>query len=148
MEMEKIYDRIYRYSFYKVRDRAAAEDITQETFLRFFTHNRKISRGEDMAYLYTIARNLCTDHFRERSSEKFYEELSDGGFSHVFDTKIAVRAAMDRLEERQREAVALRYIAGLSVGETASVMGISRFAVYRLESAALGQMKNYLKGAL
>ncbi|MDE5992614.1 MAG: RNA polymerase sigma factor [Oscillospiraceae bacterium] len=147
-ELTKIYDKIYRYCFYKVRNSAAAEDITQETFLRYFAQNMKISRGEDMAYLYTITKNLCTDYFRKKQSEELPEDYPTEEFSGKSDTKIAVRAALEKLDERHREIVLLRYLSGLSVNEAAETMGISRFAAYRLERAALAEMKKYLKGAL
>lgn len=47
--LAEIYDKIYRYCFYKVRNSEVAEDITQEAFLKFFRHKQRIGRGEDMA---------------------------------------------------------------------------------------------------
>lgn len=147
-ELTKIYDKIYRYCFYKLRNSAAAEDITQETFLRYFAQNTKIKRGEDMAYLYTIAKNLCIDYFRKRQAEELPENYPSEEFSENSDTKIAVRTALEKLDERHREILLLRYLSGLSVNETAEIMGISRFSAYRLERAAIAEMKKYLKGAL
>lgn len=147
-ELTELYDKIYRYSFYKVRNRAAAEDITQETFLKFFAQMPKIKRGEDMAYLYTITKNLCTDYFRKKQPEELPEDYPSEDFSDASDTKIAVRAALERLDEHQKEFVLLRYLGGLTVKEAAEAMGISRFAAHRLDKAALSEMKKYLKGAL
>ena len=147
-ELTKTYDKIYRYCFYKVRNSAAAEDITQETFLRYFSQNPKIKRGEDIAYLHTIAKNLCIDYFRKKQAEELPEDYLAEEFSEMSDTKIAVRAALEKLDERHKEIILLRYLSGLSVNETAETMGISRFATYRLERAALAEMKKYLKGAL
>lgn len=146
-ELSEIYDKIYRYCFYKVRNSAAAEDLTQEAFLRYFAQNKKLKRGEDTAYLYTVAKNLCTDHFRRKPFEELPENYPEEGFADSSDTKAAVRAALEKLDEPHKEAVVLRYLGGLSVNETAGVMGISRFAVHRLETAALAEMKKYLKGA-
>ena len=147
-ELTKTYDKIYRYCFYKVRNSAAAEDITQETFLKYFAQNPKIKRGEDMAYLYTITKNLCVDYFHKKQTEELHENYPAEEFSEMSDTKIAVRTAMEKLDERHREIILLRYIGGLSVSETAETVGISRFAEYRLEKAALNEMKKYLEGAL
>lgn len=147
-ELTTTYDKIYRFCFYKVRNSAAAEDITQETFLRYFAQNTKIKCGEDMAYLYTIARNLCIDCFRKKQAEELPENYPAEEFSENSDTKIAVRAALERLDERHKEIILLRYLGGASVNEASEAMDISRFAAYRLERAALAEMKNYLKGAL
>ncbi len=147
-ELTKTYDKIYRFCFYKVRNSAAAEDIAQETFLKYFAQNTKIKRGEDMAYLYTIAKNLCIDYFRKKQAEELPENYPSEEFSENSDTKIAVRAALEKLDERHKEIILLRYLGGASVNEAAKAMGISRFAAYRLERAALAEMKYYLKGAL
>ncbi len=147
-ELEEIYDKIYRYCFYKVRNSEAAEDITQEAFLRFFEHKQRISRGEDMAYLYTIARNLCFDHFRKKQTAELPEDYPTEDFAEQSELKIAVSSALDKLDERKREIIVMRYIGELSVNETAAAAGISRFAVYRLERAALNELKKYLEGAL
>ncbi len=147
-DIKTVYDRIYRYCFFRVRNSSAAEDMTQETFLRYFSHNKKISRGEDMAYLYTIAKNLCADRFRKNQTEQLTEDCPAEEFADTTDTKIAVRAALEKLDERQNEVIVLRYIGGLSVNEAAKALGISRFALHRLEQAAISQMKKYLKGAL
>jgi len=147
-DLKVIYDKVYRYCFFKVRNSSAAEDMTQETFLRYFAHNKKIKHGEDMAYLYAIAKNLCTDNFRKKQAEQLSEDCPTEGFADTTDTKIAVRAALEKLDERQSEVIILRYIGGLSVNEAAKILGISRFALHRLEQSALAQMRKYLKGAL
>ncbi len=147
-DIKTVYDKLYRYCFYKVRNSSVAEDMTQETFLRYFAQNKKITRGEDMAYLYTIAGHLCADHFRKKQNDELTDDYPTDDFADTADTKIAVRAALERLDDRHAEIISLRYIGGLSVNETAKALGISRFAVYRLEKAALSEMKKYLKGAL
>ena len=68
MNIEEYYDKIYRFCFYKVRNQQMAEDITQETFLRFIKSDYK-EDGRKINYLYTIARNLCIDEIRKQSSE-------------------------------------------------------------------------------
>ncbi len=145
-ELTKIYDKIYRYCFYKVRNSSAAEDITQETFLRYFAQNIKIKRGEDMAYLYTITKNLCIDYFRKKQTEELPEDYPVEDFSETCDTKIAVREALEKLDESHKEIILLRHLSGLTVNETAEILGLSRFAAHRLEKAALSKMRNYLKG--
>ena len=64
MDLEEYYDDIYRYCFFRMRDRSLAEDLTQETFLRFLETSAYHDRGKPLAFLYTIARNLCIDHIR------------------------------------------------------------------------------------
>lgn len=101
-----------------------------------------------MAYLYTITKNLCIDYFRKKKAEELPEDYPEEDFAETSVTKMVVRAAIEKLEERRKEIILLRYLGGLSVNETAATMGISRFSAYRLEKAALAEIKKYLKGAL
>lgn len=146
-ELKDVYDKIYRYCFYKIRNSTAAEDITQEAFLRYFAHNTSLKGGKDTAYLFTIAKNLCTDFFRRKKTEELTEDYSCEDFSDCTETKIAVRTALEKISNEQREVLVLRYLSELSVSVTARLMGISRFAVYRLEKTAFAEMKKHLKGA-
>jgi len=57
MDLEKTYDKIYRYVYFRVGDRMIAEDITQESFLRFIGKYGSLHDYE-IKYLYTIARNM------------------------------------------------------------------------------------------
>ncbi len=146
-ELKNVYDKIYRYCFYKIRNSTAAEDITQEAFLRYFAHNTNLKGEKDTAYLFTIAKNLCTDFFRQKQSEELTADYACEDFSDCTETKIAVRTALEKISEEQREVLVLRYLGELSVSTTAKLMGISRFAVYRLEKNAFAEMKKHLKGA-
>ena len=147
-DLADIYDKVYRFCFYKVRNSFVAEDITQETFLKFFGQQSRIRRGQDMAYLYTIAKNLCIDHFRRKQALDLNEDYPVEDFAEQREIKVAVRGALEKLDERQREIIVLRYIGELSVNETACAAGISRFAVYRLEKAALKELKKLMEGVL
>ena len=62
----KHYPKIYQYCLLRVRDHGYAEDLTQETFLKFFqAFERYKHYGKALNYLYVIAGNLCKDHFRK-----------------------------------------------------------------------------------
>ena len=62
------------------------------------------------------------------------------------DTSLAVRQAVEKLDEDEKEVIVLLVINGQSVGETADIMGISRFSVYRTQKRALKKLKNILGG--
>ena len=64
LDLETQYDKIYRYCYFKLGSRETAEDITQETFLRFL--ERGYGERDALPYLYTIARNLCIDEYRKK----------------------------------------------------------------------------------
>lgn len=60
-DIEILYDKIYRYCFMKLHNPQAAEETTQETFLRYFNVEKSFRIRNSNAYLYIIARNLCAD---------------------------------------------------------------------------------------
>ncbi len=131
MDLEKAYDKIYRYVYFRVSDRMIAEDITQEAFLRFIGKYGS-PREYEIRYLYTIARNLCIDEYRrikpESISEEMEETAAEGGIS---DESIMVRQALSNLSEEDREIILLRHVNGEDVGTISKALGISRFALYR-----------------
>lgn len=65
MNLEEYYNNIYRYCYLHTQNRHTAEDLTQETFLKFLETSNYQDRGKPLAFLYTIARNLCIDHIRQ-----------------------------------------------------------------------------------
>lgn len=152
MDIDAQYDRLLRYCTMKLRDKTAAEDVTQETFIRFFESIGYRDRGKETAYLYTIAGNLCTDLFRRRRETlwddvppRVQEAFSTQDNASVLLDRLSVEAAMDALPAEEREAVMLRFTCELSVAEIAEVMSLSRFAVHRRITSALKTLRKELE---
>lgn len=145
VDMQEQYDKIYRYCYYKVINSVLAEDLTQETFLKYFAQNDYIERGKMLAYLYTIARNLCVDAFRKTQPEILMEDIPGTDCFEQIELNLTLRQGLKALPEQERELLLLRYVNELSVGEISSIIGISRFAVYRRTSSAIAALKNSLK---
>lgn len=149
LEIEEQYDKIYRYCYFKVQNQHAAEDLTQETFLRYFSQNTYISRGKPLAYLYTIAKNLCVDYFRKKQFEipdegNLQQEIETGKETDL-DSAIALKEALRHLSDQQQELLLLRYVNQVSVEEISRITNCSRFAVYRKTKEACKELKKYLK---
>ena len=66
LHLEEQYDRIYKYLYFRLHDRHAAEDMTQEAFLRFLRSRTYRDENRQLQYLYTIARNLCSQYYRDK----------------------------------------------------------------------------------
>lgn len=143
-EIGEQYDKIYRYCYFKLHKRELAEDITQETFLRFLESRDYHNEGKALRYLYTIARNLCIDEYRKKKlqglAEEFNETKSVGnraGYNAAGDmeekviTSMTVRAALSDLEEEERELVLLRYVNEVPVSVICNLYHMSRFSCYR-----------------
>lgn len=140
IDVEEQYDKIYRYCYYRLQDVQRAEDITQETFLRFLECRDYRDVGRPLAFLYTIARNLCVDEFRKKPCGQLPEELPAPEEEPFFEA-LALRMAVEELTEHERELVLLRYVNEVPVGDLAKLYGRSRFALYRELKRILKQLE-------
>ncbi len=167
MDLREQYDKIYRYCYFRLNHRETAEDITQETFLRYFDSVCYRERGKSLEYLYTIARNLCIDEFRKRSSKQTAETWKnaaaqksevqndaamqasempdDADMEDETLTRVSIKRALRRLDGESQELLLLRYVNEVPVSVICSMMGISRFAVYRKIKNARKQLKEQLR---
>lgn len=144
MDLEEQYDKIYRYCYFKVHQRETAEDITQETFLRFLESSGYVNTGKSLQYLYTIARNLCIDEYRRKKEDQLEEEALGYETDDSMVVQISVRMALSELDETDRELLLLRYVNEVPVSVIGKLYGISRFAAYRRISNAVKNLKGKL----
>ncbi len=156
---EEHFDRIYRYVMIRVRTQADAEDITQQVFLKALENIGSYHwRGMPFSsWLFRIAHNLVVDHWKKKSREKMVavapEEIdqvvaeSSNDPATLAELKFDIKqlaAACEQLSDGQREIVSLRFGGGLSVAESAKVMGKSEGAVKVLQYAALVKLRRIL----
>ncbi|HEY5836224.1 ECF subfamily RNA polymerase sigma factor, BldN family [Streptomyces sp.] len=149
-------DTVYRYIYYRVGSKATAEDLTSETFLRALRRIGTFTwQGRDFgAWLVTIARNLVADHFK---SSRFRLEVTTGEMLDANEVERspedsvleslsneALLAAVHKLNPQQQECVTLRFLQGLSVAETARVMGKNEGAIKTLQYRAVRTLARLL----
>jgi RNA polymerase sigma-70 factor, ECF subfamily len=158
----QLYDRyvdvVYRYVQYRVANSALAEDLTSETFLRALRRITSYTwQGRDFgAWLVTIARNLIADHYK---SGRYRLELAtsdlveagadrseDGPEDEVLTglTNGVLLEAVKRLNAEQQECIALRFLQGMSVAETAQIMGKNEGAIKALQYRAVKSLSRLL----
>ncbi|MBQ1734096.1 MAG: sigma-70 family RNA polymerase sigma factor [Lachnospiraceae bacterium] len=144
MDIESYYDKIYKYIYFKVNNKTQAEDLTQETFLRFM----KSECNEPERYLYTIAGNLCIDEYR-RIKPVFTEDEDitqvEEGFEDKILEKQVLANALKVLSDEDREMIVLRFVNEEPIGEIAKLYGISRFALTRKLNKAKNRLKEELE---
>jgi RNA polymerase sigma factor (sigma-70 family) len=138
LAFERLYrssrDDVYAYASGLLRDRSAAEEVTATAFERAFRKRRRFDpeRGNPRAWLFGIARNAALDELRRRGRQAALAAEPAAGESQASDAvaddgtrRAAVAAALEELDQRERELVALKFFAGLTNVEIAAVLGIS-----------------------
>ncbi|MGN0630699.1 MAG: RNA polymerase sigma factor, partial [Ruminococcus sp.] len=99
-DLKDQYDKIYRFCCLKVNNPVIAEDITQETFLRFLENPQYTAVSEQIKILYTIAGNLCTDEFRRKQTVPLPDDLTDETDSEsIWNEHIMLKNAVYSLPE-------------------------------------------------
>jgi RNA polymerase sigma-70 factor (ECF subfamily) len=130
-----------------LRDRATAEDLTQETFLRFLESSNYTDMNKKLRYLYTIAGNLCTDYFRKKISDELIENIPDDhDYEECILTNVALGNAIKALPKEDSEIVVLRYVNDVPVGVLAELYGISRFKMGRRIKKILDELRKSFNG--
>jgi RNA polymerase sigma-70 factor (ECF subfamily) len=146
----EIYDRwavpVYRYFYFRTRERSSAEDLTSQLFLKAYEAlPRYRHRGHFAAWLFAIARNLMWEHFRKKRREV---PLADAGQVVGESNPLAEVSQADEIEqlrdlirslpEDEQELIHLRYVTELRFADIALLLGRREDAVkkslYRLQA--------------
>jgi RNA polymerase sigma-70 factor (ECF subfamily) len=152
------FDRIHRYIYIKVRDRAEAEDLTQDVFIRAL-ESIGTYKWRDLpfaAWLFKIAHNRVIDHVRKQSKEKrapleeaYTKSVEDPIQMTERDYEVyQLKVALEQLPEAQRDVATLRFIAQLSIAEVARTLGKSEGTVKALQFNATASLRKVLHGKL
>lgn len=133
--------RVLGFAARMLADRTEAEDVAQEAMLRLWRMAPDWQQGEAkvVTWLYRVASNLCLDRLR-RSRPRGLDEVAEpedaapGVVARLIeaDRAMALDEALAALPDRQRQAVVLRHIEGLTNPEIAAVMDIGVEAVESL----------------
>ena len=155
---QRLVPRVIGYAMRVLSDRAEAEDVAQEAMLRLWRVAPDWRQGEAKVttWLYRVATNLCTDRLRGRSRRRVTAlddapDVADGRASVEAglieaDRMAALQAALAALPDRQRQAVVLRHIEGLTNPEIAAIMDIGTEAVESLTARGKRALSAILGG--
>lgn len=150
---DRHYDAVYRYCYYRLGEGHAAQDVTGEVFVRMVEKLDTFRpRGRPLlAWLYTIARNLVTDHYRQQGQANHVPldealplpDNGDGPDRHT-DRRLeaeCLAAALVHLTEEQRQVILLKFMENLSNAEVAALLGKSEGAIKSLQHRALAALR-------
>jgi len=125
-------DKLRSFIFSKVHDTALTEDLLQDTYLRIHANIHSLRDSSRLQpWIYQIARNLVTDHFRTRPHQSAPAEIPEDPVDQEVDPAAMSEAIqdmihfMDQMPPSQCEALCSTEIRGMSIGEYAESAGIS-----------------------
>ncbi len=147
--------KVYGHAYRLLGDQAEAEDVAQEALIRLWKQAPDWRQGEAKVttWLYRVVANLCTDRLRKTRGVALdaVPEPEDDSLSAAETMQNAARAtalqeALNTLPERQKQAVVLRHIEGMSNPEIASIMQIGVEAVESLTARGKRALTKALAG--
>lgn len=146
---EPLIRRVYAYVAYRVGDGPDAEDLTSETFERALRYKKSYDshKGEPIAWLIGIARRCIEGRPAVLELASEYVEAADHrDLEDEALRRIALSGAVGRLEDRDRELIALRYGADLTARQIAELQGAKTNAIEVALHRALGRLRSQLEG--
>lgn len=155
---ERLYEEhagdLFSFLAYRTGDRALAEDLLSETFERVLRSRHRFDprRGSERRWLYTIALNLLRDNARRQTHEdRVLRHVSAGTASEASDPGLAaiehreeLYRAFAKLNEDEREALALRFVTDLKLRDIAKIVGDGESAVEGRIYRALRKLRTEL----
>lgn len=143
-------DEIFRYVYYRLRNREEALDVVHVVFAKFWQY---IETGKEVeypkAFLYRSARNTLINAVRDRKENISLDELAEGGFEVAYqeedreelERQAEVVRGLQDLDVQYREILLLRYVDGLKVKEIASLLNENENTVSVRIHRGLAQLK-------
>ena len=142
---------ILRLCYMYLHDVDLAKDAVQDTFLKAYVNlNRQEDPAKEKNWLVTIAVNVCRDYLRSswfrRINHHVRPEELPVAVNPPDEERILLTASIMNLPPKYSEVIILRYVHGLDLQETSSVLGITPSAVSRRCRKACQKLKSDLKG--
>jgi RNA polymerase sigma-70 factor (ECF subfamily) len=128
-----------------------AQDAAQEVFLRLLRNLDRLD-GDPAAWLYRVTVNVCNDQFRRKlvvveAPERVDPQPRADRLIEMDERKALLMAGLAQLAERERAAVVLRDIEGLSTREVAVILGVEEVTVRSQICGARMKLAKFVRGA-
>ncbi len=156
-EFKQLFDQhfaqVRSYVFFRSGNTELATDIAQETFLKIWEKQNRLSTEGIKGLLFKIANDLFVSYYRkEKRSFEFFNHYEINGFSNspeeemVFEQlKESYRLALDKMPEKQRTVFLMSRVENLTYNEIAEMVGVSVKAVEKRMKLALDYLRLNLR---
>lgn len=156
---KEFYNPLINYGLKLHPEKAFIKDCAQDVFLNIWNHRENLSQVDNVrSYLYTALRMRIIELNRQNNArakrQQNYAEYSIDGLLNIEEVNIrgetdkikkrALKNAVKRLSDRQREVVYLKFYEGFTNDEIAGVMEIKKQSVYNLIFESLRKLEEYL----
>ena len=138
------YDQVYRYLRWRTQDHHRAEELTQQVFADAAASLRETG-GPQLAWLYTVAKRRFVDEARRRGASVTPVPAPEAT-QYGADVTAALRRALARLPEGQREVVVLKLLRGARFAEIGERLGVTEAAAKMRFVRALDALRTELEG--
>lgn len=145
---------IYQFMYWRTQDDALSKDLTSSVFERAWRSRHSFQGGSVQAWLYRIARNSLTDHWRKKKDlsvddiDQLPEAVTEETVTANIDRQFAVaklKVAVSKLPKNMQDIIRLRFIENLSSRQAAKRLGMSESNVRIIQYRALKKLRTYLK---
>jgi RNA polymerase sigma factor (sigma-70 family) len=146
------FDDLRRYLIYRSGDQDLSGDIAQNVFMKVWTKKIELASGNIKSLLFKMATDEFISHIRRKKVERAYSDSidlrlvqeSDNGDDELKDKKEQFKKALNQLPEKQRTALLMNKMQGLTYEEIAESLNLSEKAIEKRISQALGTLKQNL----
>ena len=146
------FDDLRRYLIYRSGDQDLSGDIAQNVFMKVWTKKIELASGNIKSLIFKMATDEFISHIRRKKVERAYSDSidlrlvqeSDSGDDELKDKKEQFKKALNQLPEKQRTALLMNKMQGLTYKEIAESLNLSEKAIEKRISQALGTLKQNL----
>ena len=148
MIYEAHFDDLRRYLIFRSGDQDLSEDIAQNVFLKVWTKKIEIDLGNIKSLLFKMATDEFISHIRKKKVEKEYTESIDlklirepDNNDDLLEKKVLFQKALNQLPEKQKTALLMNKMQGLTYIEIAEILNLSQKAIEKRIGLALKALK-------
>lgn len=144
---------LFRFIFFKTKDKALAQDIVQDSFVKYWDKIESVSPGKHKSYLFTTAKNLLYNMIEHKKVADRYQNTQvepSKSTSPLFELEVSefkkrLESAIAQLPDKQREVFLMHRVEGYKYKEIAEVLELSQKAVEKRMSQALQSLRKICK---
>ncbi|MBP3304399.1 MAG: RNA polymerase sigma factor [Oscillospiraceae bacterium] len=140
---------VYAFALSVLKNSQDAEDVLHDCFISIHAAAGSYrAKGKPMAWILTIAKNLCLKRLREQSrtvqlNPEDWKDYVDGNPAVTADDKVVIRACMEQLSDEERQIVVLHAVSGFKHREIASLLNLALPTVLSKYNRAIKKLKAY-----